>query len=62
MNRRLHLSGVVGGPVDIGPLEPEAGPNILNLPGILEFGGSIIKAFNYFLLILRPYYLNGTLF
>ena len=51
-------SGVVGGavpmypPLDMHPLEPEAGRNIFNLPRILEFGGSIYKTFNYLLLIL----------
>ena len=34
---------------------------VQNKPGILEFVG-IIKAFNYFLLILRPYHLNEMLF
>ena len=29
-----------------------------NKPRVLDFGGSIIKAFNHFLLILRPYHLN----
>ena len=33
---------------------------VQNKPIILEFGGSIIKAFNFFLLILRPYHLNGN--
>ena len=35
---------------------------VQNKPRLLEFGGSIIRAFNYFLLILRPYHLNGMLF
>ena len=35
---------------------------VANKPKVLDFGGSIIKAFNYFLLILRPYHLNGMLF
>ena len=35
---------------------------VQNKPRVIEFGGSIIKAFKYFLLILRPYHLNVMLF
>ena len=63
------LLGGGGTPVPPLDMHPQATPRHTcphpprdNLPRILEFGGIIIKASSYFLLILRPYHLNGMLF